>query len=716
MVTYKDLETKIKTYLEPDDIKEIKKAYLYANEKHAGQKRMTGDDYIVHPLSVALILANMKADKETICSGLLHDVLEDTEAEKEDLVKQFGEEVGVIVSGVTKINNISFKGGENEASIANQRKILVGLTEDVRVIIVKLADRLDNMRTLWVHPEEKQKKKAIETLDILVPIAHRLGMSSIKSELEELCLRYLKPDVYFDIVEKLNQSKAERDELVKKMLAEVSNILNEHGIKHEIKGRAKSIYSIYKKLDTGRRFSDIYDLLALRVFVDTEVDCYQALGIIHAKFKPIPKRFKDYIAMPKTNMYQSLHTTVFGIEGHLFEIQIRTYEMDEVAEHGFAAHWSYKEHKRMDSKEMQNEMEHKLQFFRSIIELKNEESDDESFVNSVKEEFKDTIYVFTPKGDVIELPAGSTPIDFAYRVHSNVGDKMVGAIVNNQIVPLDYELKDNDIVKINTNKNSLGPNREWLNMAKTQSARNKIKSFFNKLDKDEYSKRGEELLTKELRHQHISINDFLTDENIDKIDNDFKLGDLNEIYIAIGSGKITAKAVVNDVLDLNETKEEAIFRKTNNKEVELPSIKNDVLVDGIDQIKINIASCCKPVPGDRIVGYITKGYGITIHRMLCPNVKELDSRFIPVHWNDTITKRYPTTILVHTITKKDILLDIVSKSSNNGLSIESINNMTSSDTITYSITVLVDNKDELVKFINDVKGIPEVKDVERRVI
>ena len=715
MVTYKDLETKIKTYLDADDIKEVKKAYLYADEKHTGQKRMTGDDYIVHPLSVALILANMKADKETICSGLLHDVLEDTETEYNDIVKLFGNEVGVIVSGVTKINNISFKGGENEASIANQRKILVGLTEDVRVIIVKLADRLDNMRTLWVHPEEKQKKKARETLDILVPIAHRLGMSSIKSELEELCLRYLKPDVYFDIVEKLNQSKAERDELVKKMLAEVSNILNEHGIKHEIKGRAKSIYSIYKKLDTGRRFSDIYDLLALRVFVDTEVDCYQALGIIHAKFKPIPKRFKDYVAMPKTNMYQSLHTTVFGIEGHLFEIQIRTYEMDEVAEHGFAAHWSYKEHKRMDSKEMQNEMEHKLQFFRSIIELRNEESDDESFVNSVKEEFKDTIYVFTPKGDVIELPAGSTPIDFAYRVHSNIGDKMVGAIVNNQIVPLDYELKDNDIIKINTNKNSLGPNREWLNMAKTQSARNKIKSFFNKLDKDEYSKRGEELLTKELRHQHISITDFLTDDNIDKIDDDFKLGDLNEIYIAIGSGKITAKAVVNDILDLNETKEEAIFRKTNNKEVELPSIKNDVLVDGIDQIKVNIASCCKPVPGDRIVGYITKGNGITIHRMMCPNVKELEERFISVHWNNLITKRYPTTILVHTVTKKDILLEIVSKSSNNNISIESINNMTSSDNITYSITVLVDNKEELVKFMNDVKGIPEVKDVERAI-
>ena len=686
MELYKELEEKIKLYMQEEDVLEIRKAYDYACEKHFGQKRLTGEDYIVHPLAVALILANIKADKETIIAGLLHDVLEDTNTTEEELTNLFGKTVNTIVSGVTKINSISFKGGENEASIATQRKILVGLTEDVRVIIVKLADRLHNMRTLWVHSEEKQKKKARETLDILIPIAHRLGMSSIKSELEELCLRYLKPDVYFDIVEKLNQSKKERDDLVLKMQSEVSRLLDENGIKHEIKGRAKSIYSIYKKLDTGRRFSDIYDLLALRVFVDTEALCYQALGIIHSKFKPIPKRFKDYIAMPKTNMYQSLHTTVFGIEGHLFEIQIRTYEMDEVAEHGFAAHFSYKEHKSMASKEMQNEMEQKLQFFRSIIELKNEETDDEAFVNSVKEEFKDTIYVFTPKGDVIELPKGSTPIDFAYRVHSSVGEKMVGAIVNEQIVPLDYELKDNDIIKINTNKNSLGPNREWLNIAKTTSAKNKIKSFFNKQDKDEYFKRGEELLTKELRKKKISINDFLTNENIDKICEDFKCGELKEIYINIGNNKITSKAIINDIL-----------------------------VSGIDEIKVNIASCCKPVPGDRIVGYITRGYGITIHRMMCPNVKELEERFIDVHWNSEISKRYPTSILVHTISKKDILLDIVSKASNNGISIESINNMSSGGTFTYDITVLVDNKNELVNFMSDIKSIQEVKEIERAV-
>src|SRR5574344_98277 len=714
-MTYKELEAKLNYITKKEDLDLIKKAYNYALEAHFGQKRLTGEDYITHPIAVATILTGIKADKETICAGLLHDVLEDTDVTNEEMTASFGAEITNLVEGVTKINNITFKGGATEASIANQRKILVGLTEDVRVIIVKLADRLDNMRTLWVHPEEKQKQKARETLDILVPIAHRLGMNEIKSELEELCLRYLKPDVYFDVVEKLNQSKKERDNLVIEMEDQVSKLLNDHGIKHEIKGRAKSIYSIYKKLDTGRRFSDIYDLLALRVFVDTEADCYQALGIIHSKFKPIPKRFKDYIAMPKTNMYQSLHTTVFGVEGHLFEIQIRTYEMDEIAEHGIASHWSYKEHKSMTSTSMQNEMEQKLQFFRSIIDLKNEEEDPTNFVNSVKEEFKDTIYVFTPKGDVIELPSGSTPIDFAYRVHSGVGEKMVGAVVNNQIVPLDYELKDNDIIKINTNKNSLGPNREWINMAKTTSAKNKIKAFFNRIDKNDYAKKGEDSLLKELRKRKLTITDFLSDDNINKILEDFKCGDLNEVYINIGSNKMTPVALINDITNVNDTKEDLIIKKTSNKEVVTPNIKTDIIVQGIDDIKVNIASCCKPVPGDRITGYITKGYGITVHRMMCPNVENLEERFIDVSWNDVIEKKYPTTILVHTIDTKDILLDVVSKTSSNDVSVESINTMVSSDKNIYDITVLVKNKEQLVKFMNDIETIPSVTEVERAV-
>ena len=716
---YEELYNLVKNYLKEEELELVDKAYNFALEKHFGQKRLTGDDYIVHPISVAYILAGINADQPTICAALLHDVLEDTSCSREEMASLFGEEVTHLVEGVTKINSLSFKNDSNEAEIANQRKILVGLTEDVRVIIIKLADRLDNMRTLWVHSEEKQKKKARETLDILTPIAHRLGMNKIKSELEELCLRYLKPDVYYDVVEKVNQSKAERDNLVNEMQIAVSDLLNDHGIKHEIKGRAKSIYSIYKKLDTGRRFSDIYDLLALRVFVDTESDCYQALGIIHSKFKPIPKRFKDYIAMPKTNMYQSLHTTVIGVEGHLFEIQIRTYEMDEIAEHGIASHWSYKEHKSMSSAAMQNEMEQKLQFFRSIIDLKNEESDDADFVNSVKEDvFKNTIYVFTPKGDVIELPAGSTPIDFAYRVHSGVGEKMVGAIVNNQIVPLDYELKDNDVVKINTNKNSIGPSREWLDMAKTTSAKNKIKAFFNKIDKDEYAKKGEELLTKELRKKKLVINEFLSPENVEILLSDFKCGDLNELYINIGNNNITALSVVNSILNTKEesTKEEQIIKKAQNKEVILTPNKNDIIVQGIDEIKVNIASCCKPIPGDRITGYITKGNGITVHRMMCPNVKELEERFIDVSWNPEIEKKYATTILIHTNDNKDILIDVVSKTPASNISIESIKTVKSSNKIMYEVTVLVKDKEHLVKFMHDIETIPNVEEVERAII
>ncbi|MDD2518859.1 MAG: RelA/SpoT family protein, partial [Bacilli bacterium] len=481
-VTFEELRDKVLTYdRDQDDVELMTKAYLFAYEMHFGVKRLTNEDYIEHPLNVAYILTGIFADIPTICAALLHDVLEDTEVTEKELEDKFGKEITSLVVGVTKINKLNFS-GENEAMIANHRKIIVGLSEDVRVIIIKLADRLHNMRTLWVLPEKKQKEKSKETLDILIPIAHRLGMNQIKSELEDLSLRYLKPDVYYSIVETLNQSKGERDQIVVEMMNKVTTLLSEHGIKNEVKGRAKSIYSIYKKLDTGRKFSDIYDLLALRVFVDTEQECYQALGILHSKYRPIPKRFKDYIAMPKTNMYQSLHTTVFGMDGNLFEIQIRTYDMDKIAEHGIASHWSYKEKGKSSS--MQSTMEQKLQFFRSIIELKNAESNDEDFVDSVKEDiFKDTIYVFTPKGDVVELPNGSTPIDFAYRVHSEVGDKMVGAIINGNIVPLDYQLKDDDIIKININKNSVGPSKEWMNMVKTAQAKNKIKAFFNRNDK-----------------------------------------------------------------------------------------------------------------------------------------------------------------------------------------------------------------------------------------
>jgi len=709
-LTFDELFEKVSTYIKDSkDRKLITKAYLFAFEKHFGQKRHTGEDYIVHPLNVAYILAELNADYQTICAALLHDTIEDCEVTKEELANLFSLEIATLVDGVTKINKLNFS-GDNEAILANHRKIIVGLTEDVRILFIKLADRLHNMRTLWILSEKSQKANSKETLEILVPIAHRLGMNKIKSELEDLSLRYSKPDVYFSIVEKLNQSKLERNANVDLMMNSLIEILNDHNIKHKIKGRAKSIYSIYKKLDTGRRFSDIYDLLALRIFVDTEQDCYQTLGIIHSKYRPIPKRFKDYIAMPKENGYQSLHTTVFGENGQLYEIQIRTYEMDQVAEHGVASHWSYKEKGKSI---MQSAMEDKLQFFRNIMELSTEVESDELFVNSVKEDIlKSIIYVFTPKGDVVELPLGSTPIDFAYRVHSKVGDSMVGAIVNGNIVSLDYELQNNDIVKINTNKSST-PSREWINMAYTAQAKNKIKGYFNRIDKEENLKKGEELLLKELRRKKISSIDFYKDENIEKILEEFHVGDLTELYIGIGNGKFSTLSILNVMLTEEKTKEEILLSKVNSNIEIKTHIKNDIIVEGIDDIKVNTASCCKPIPGDRIVGYITKGNGISVHRSVCPNISEIEERLIDVKWNENLNKKYSTNILVCASNNKNVLIDIISKTSSSDIVVQSINTINSSEDYMFDISVLVPDKEKLIKFINDLEMLENIIRVER---
>ena len=709
-LTYEELETQIKTYIsDKEDLAMIERAYNYAYQMHFGVKRLTGEDYITHPLNVAYILTSINADAVTLSSALLHDVLEDCNITKEELTEEFGNDIVSLVDGVTKINKLNFS-GDTEATIANHRKILVGLCEDVRVIIIKLADRLHNMRTLWIIPEKKQKSKAKETLDILTPIAGRLGMNKIKSELEDLSLRYYKPDAYFSIVEQLNQTKQERDTHVSEMVKSVSFLLSDNNIVHEIKGRSKSIFSIYKKMDKGKRFSEIYDLLALRVFVKTEAECYAALGLIHSKYHPIPKRFKDYIANPKTNMYQSLHTTVFGIGGQLYEIQIRTYEMDQIAENGIAAHWSYKE-KGSVKANMQNAMEQKLQFFKAIMELKEET--DESFVQSVKEDIlKDNIYVFTPNGDVIELPVGSTPIDFAYKVHTNVGHKMVGAIVNGAIVPLDYELKDNDIIKINTNNNSK-PSHEWIGMAKTTGAKNKIKSFFNKIDKESYTKDGEELINKELRKRKISLNEFFSDENKEKILSELKFNNIEELYVNIANGKVTPSSVINTIYNINKSKHEIILENVQNSEVKAPTVKNDIIVEGINEIKVNVASCCKPVPEDRIVGYITKGYGITVHRIVCPNMNDLEDRTIAVKWNEEVSKKYPTSLLIRAEKGKDLLLEIISRTSNSNITVKSINNLNSSDMLMCELTILVSGKESLMKFISELESMKDIISVER---
>ncbi len=710
-LTIDDLINKFKTYNDnPEDIDLIKRAYDYAEKKHFGQKRISGDDYILHPLNVALILTEINADAPCMAAALLHDTIEDCDSSKEEIEKLFGKEVALLVDGVTKINRLNFT-SDSEASAAYQRKILVGLSEDVRVIIIKLADRLHNMRTISVLSEEKQKRKAKETLEILTPVAHRLGIYKIKSELEDLSLRYLKPNAYFDIVEKLNQKKTERDDIIKEMMDEVSTLLNGHGISHEIKGRSKSIYSIYNKLSKGKSFNDIYDILAMRIYVDTEEECYLVLGLIHSKYKPVPKRFKDYIAMPKTNLYQSLHTTVFGLDGELFEIQIRTYEMDRIAEYGIASHWSYKENKDANLKDA---MEEKLQIFRSIIELNEDTPNSEEFITSVKNDIltDDVIYVYTPKGDVIELPKGSTPVDFAYKVHSEVGDRIVGAIVNDVIVPLDYHLNTGDIIKVNTSKASK-PNKDWLKFVATSGAKNKIRAYYSRLEKDENIEKGSVLFEDELRKEDINPSDFLTNKNIDIILNELKLNNIDDLYMLIALGKYTPLSIIKIIYKEEDNKEDPAKRINEGKHNVDITTNNDVLVEGISNIKTTFSSCCKPVYGDSIIGYITKGSGITIHRTTCKNIIDIDERLINVKWNNT-GKKYPSDILVYTCAY-DNLLDIITKATALSIIIDSITTINKSDNKVYRMTVLVEDKDKLEKFMNELMNLKFIKKVEREI-
>lgn len=706
-ITFNDVLESINTYIEDEEqISIIKKAYNFANKKHSGQLRKSGEPYIIHPLNVALILSGISADYETISAALLHDVLEDCDCSVEEMEDEFGVNITRLVTGVTRLSRINFS-TENEYLIDYYKKIIVGMSEDVRVIIIKLADCLHNMRTLWALPDERQKIKAHETLDIFAPIAHHLGIHKIKSELEDLSLRYLKPDVFYDIAEKLNKTKLERDKTVFDMQTSVSELLDEHHINHEIKGRAKSIYSIYNKLDKGKKFSDIYDLLALRILVNTEQECYLALGIIHSKFKPLPKRFKDYIAMPKPNMYQSLHTTVFGIDGYLFEIQIRTYDMNEVAENGIASHWAYKEGSGPVRVDILNQTEQKLQFFKSIIDLSSDKMSSEDFVNSVRDDLlNNNIYCFTPKGDVIELPVGATPLDFAYRIHTRVGETTVGAIVNNNIVPLNYELKSNDIVKINTNKSST-PSKEWINMVKTTQARNKIKSFFTKNEREVYIERGKEALEKELRKRKLPFGEFFTDENIKTICEEINADDLDEIYLMVGNGRSPVNAVIN-IID---------------KPTEAPAVKNikitstntdaDIIVTGIDKIKVNLANCCNPVYGDEIIGYITKGNGISVHRMNCHNLEMLEDRTLEVSWGTNANKRYLTALLIYTNTSENHMLDLMQSISMQNVSVDEIKVISKVDNIMYEVGCYVTGLDQLNKVIMNLNKMDFVDRIER---
>ena len=707
-LTVQDVLEQAKTYItDEEQLQFIERAYLFAKEKHTGQYRKTGEDYIIHPLNVAMILTTIYADYETIAAGFLHDVLEDCDCTPEEMEEKFGAEVTKLVQGVTKLSKIHFS-TENDYLIDYYKKIIVGMSEDVRVIIIKLADRLHNMRTLWATPPDRQKVKAKEALEILAPIAHHLGIHKIKSELEDLALRYLKPDVFYDIAEKLNKTKLERDRTVVEMQKEVSDLLTEHHINHEIKGRAKCIYSIYNKLNKGKKFSDIYDLLALRILVHTEQECYLALGIIHSKFRPLPKRFKDYIAMPKPNMYQSLHTTVFGIDGYLFEIQIRTYDMDEVAENGIASHWAYKENKgSTKTANLQSTTEQKLQFFKSIIDLSKDKMSSEDFVNSVKDEvLNNNIYCFTPKGDVIELPKGATPIDFAYKIHTKVGETTTGAIVNNTIVPLNYELQNNDIVRIITNKNAT-PSMEWINIVKATTTRNKIKNFFSKNEKEVYMDRGKYTLEKELRKKKIAISDFSSEENLKALNEEFKLDSMDDIYLAIGNGKTSALSLINFLFKEPESVQPKNIKVTSK------NMDADIIVSGIDKVRVNLANCCCPVYGDDIIGYITKGNGISVHRTNCHNLEMLETRTLEVHWNSNVNKRYLTNILIYTNTHENHMLDLMQVISSMNVSVDGIKTMSKVDTILYEASIYVTGLDQLTKLFSNLEKQNYVDHCER---
>ncbi len=679
-----------------DNIDLINKSYDYS-------KKILPKDKLQDALNVSYLLTTVQADSETISANILSYLLADDLVKRNDLEKEFEFNIIKLSSNINKLKNISLS-TENDYLIEYYKKVIVGMTEDVRVIIVALADRVYLMHSLSNSNDvEENKRIAKETIEIFAPLAHHLGVYKLKSELEDLSLRYLKPDVYYDIVEKLNGTKTERDNIINEMMREVSDLLTEHNIVHEIKGRSKSIYSIYNKLDKGRKFSDIYDLLAIRILVHEESECYLVLGLIHSKFKPITKRFKDFIAMPKSNGYQSLHTTVFGINNELFEIQIRTYDMNDIAENGVAAHWSYKENKSAFNL---SRTDAKLEFFKAVIDMNQNEFNQDAVYNTIKEENSDdVIYVFTPKGDVIELPKGSTPVDFAYRVHTKIGDAMIGALVNNQIVPLNYQLQDGDVVKINTSKSSPGPSEGWLGFVKLTQTKNKIKSFFAKNRRDELINFGKESLEKELRKRKISITDFLSNDNVKKIIKLTKEKDLETIYLEIGSNKYNPRYIINLIY---EEKEEEV----NNTPI-ITKNELDINVSGINDVKVNLASCCLPLPGDNIVGYITKNNGITIHREGCSNLIHLEDRIVDVRFNSVTKNRYLTCIMVSLKNNQNKLSDILSKISGKNLIVDSVSTIYKDNGLNYKISLYVLNLDSLNKLINDLLKLRYVKDVVR---
>ena len=730
--TADDVLAMCKEYMNETHIKFIEKAIYFATYAHKDQIRKSGEAYIVHPIQVAGILAQLKLDPDTIATGFLHDVVEDTGFSIDDIEYEFGKDVAFLVEGVTKLGKIKYK-SHAEQQAENHRKMLLAMANDLRVIMVKLADRLHNLRTLKFHKPEKQRMIAEETLEIYAPLAHRLGMNKIKWELEDTSLRYLNPQQYYRIVHLMNSKRDEREEYINTTIENIKEATKDLEIDAVIYGRPKHIYSIYRKMkDQKKQFSEIYDLLAIRVLVDSIKDCYAVLGAIHTKWKPMPGRFKDYIAIPKANMYQSIHTTVIGPGGRPVEIQIRTFEMHQVAEYGVAAHWAYKEGNK--EKVTNDPLQKQLDWFKDLIELQNETKDAKDFMNSVKEDiFGDKVYVFTPKGDVSELPLGSGPLDFAYNIHTEVGNKTVGAKVNNKIVPLNYQLKTGDIVEVLTSANSFGPSRDWINLVFTTRAKNKIKRFFKLQDRDENIIKGRELLEKQITELGFNFKDFMTKQGMKDIATRFNFGTEEDLFAAIGFGEISYQTVANKMTEKarreieDQKVVETAFEKTTpqgqKKESQKMKIRHEggVVIEGVDNLLIRLSRCCNPVPGDDIVGYITKGRGISVHRKDCPNVQVAEneqSRLIEVDWEDTAntSQQYDTELVVEGYNRNGLLNEVLNVINSTTKSLNSVNGKVDANKIaTISVNIGILNTHQLDFIVDKIKQIPDVYSV-RRVI
>ena len=720
-----ELISKIKANGNNVDIDLVKKAYDLAFEAHKEQKRESGEPYIIHPISVAMILADMGMDTNTIVAGLLHDVIEDTDYTYDDISNIFNVEVANLVDGVTKLGKIKYKSKE-EQQADNVRKMLLAMAKDIRVIIIKLADRLHNMRTLKYMKPEKQKKKAQETLDIFAPLAHRLGISKIKWELEDLCLRYIHPEEYYDLVNMIAEKRVEREKFISRIIEELKENLDKANIDSDIEGRPKHFYSIYRKMvNKHKSIEQIFDLTAIRILVNTVKDCYAVLGIVHTIYKPIPGRFKDYIAMPKPNMYQSLHTTVIGSEGKTFEIQIRTFEMHRTAEYGIAAHWKYKSGVTgTDSKDMT--FENKLTWLRDILEWQKEAVDATEFMEGFKLDlFSDEIFVFTPKGVVINLPAGATPIDFAYKIHTDIGNKCVGAKVNGKIVTLDYKLKTGEIVEILTSSSSRGPNIDWLNIANSNQARSKIKQWLRKARREENLERGKEMLEKECKKQSLLFSDLCKGPLYDKLLKRYHLNNVEEIYVAVGEGELLSSTVISK---LKENVVKQVTEEELNKNIEEQIAKTErqtkkkqsygVTVKGLNNIMVRFARCCNPVPGDDIAGYITKGRGVSVHRKDCSNFKAIvekqREKVVDVSWGTEKGTAYVAELEVKAEDRMCLLSDVMLVITDSNLSLLSLNAKSGKNGVAnINIQVKIDNIEQLKELMKKIRRIQGILDVYR---